>query len=386
MAPFTDQHVMLTLAGLSYRGFANLAPGQSHTDAVRAALLDGLATLPPVKDEWTLIWGPATMRDRGDLFDSAAMYVVRSQRPPTRDVVVIRGTNPVSPTDWFWGDFRVWRTTPWPGDATGSAHVSMSTERGLRQLQAMRSPRVNLQPVVDPNRPAPDVAAQIGKVTQFLRSFADDPVTWLADKVARLAEAVQATPVPSAAGLDLPALLRKEAEDAGAALDVTIAGHSKGGGLAPVVALWLKELLAAAPADRWDGGHGAHVSCYAFAGPTPGNKAFATRIEQAFGPDYHHLRNLNDVVTHAWQDDELQQIPDLYSPRSLAAAKLLPKISDRVRDFHYSQPGGTEVRSFRGQLDPGRAAELEFVHQHLEAYLEKLDLLKEGVTPATLFL
>ena len=387
--PFTVPQIMLTLAGLSYRGFANPVPGQSHTDGVRRALLDGLATLPPVRNEWSLVWGPATARDGGDLFDSAGMYVVRSQQPPTRHVVVIRGTNPISATDWLWGDFWVWKTAPWPGDAAGNAQVSMSTERGLRQLQAMRSPRVVLPPAEDPARPAATQTAldtQTDKLTAFWRSLAHDPFAWLADKVAQLAAAVPSGPVSGGAGLDLPALLKGEAQSAGAALDVTVTGHSKGGALAPVVALWFKELLASAnPSDRWDGGHGARVSCYAFAGPTPGNAAFAARIEQALGPDYHHLRNMKDVVTHAWQEDELGQVQNLYAPRSLAPAPLLPLISERVRRFGYRQPAGVGVRTFDGQLDANRSAELEFVHQHLEAYLAELNLLKDGVTPLTLF-
>ena len=56
--------------------------------------LAGLHTLPPVKDEWTLVWGPATSRSGPDAFDSAAMYVVQSRRAPTRYVVVIRGPAP----------------------------------------------------------------------------------------------------------------------------------------------------------------------------------------------------------------------------------------------------------------------------------------------------
>ncbi len=32
--------------------------------------------------------------------------------------------------------------------------------------------------------------------------------------------------------------------------------------------------------------------------------------------DHHHLRNVNDVVTHAWQVDELEEIPSLYAPRA----------------------------------------------------------------------
>ena len=53
--PNRTEQVLLTLAGLAYRGFHDLLRGAPHADAVRAALLDGLHTLPPVKDDWVLV-------------------------------------------------------------------------------------------------------------------------------------------------------------------------------------------------------------------------------------------------------------------------------------------------------------------------------------------
>ena len=101
--PYSTEQVLLTLAGLAYRGFHDLLRGSPHADAIRGALLDGLRALPPVKDEWILVWGPVTSRSRPDAFDSAAMYVVQHRREPTRYVVVIRGTNPISASDWLFG-------------------------------------------------------------------------------------------------------------------------------------------------------------------------------------------------------------------------------------------------------------------------------------------
>ena len=74
--PYSTEQILLTLAGLAYRGFHDLLVGAPHTDTVRRALLDGLHTLPPVKDEWILAWGPVTSRSGPEAFDSAAMYVV----------------------------------------------------------------------------------------------------------------------------------------------------------------------------------------------------------------------------------------------------------------------------------------------------------------------
>jgi len=114
MAHADDERAMLTLAALTYRGFHDVLGGRLHEGIVSGAVLDGLQTLVPVKDEWELVWGPATDRDRGQIADSNAMYVVRSRPAPHRFVVAIRGTNPISLSDWVFGDFWVGEMIDWP--------------------------------------------------------------------------------------------------------------------------------------------------------------------------------------------------------------------------------------------------------------------------------
>jgi hypothetical protein len=397
--PFTDEPVMLTLAGLAYRGFHDLLRGQSHVHAVQRALLDGLHTLEPVRDEWTLVWGPATSRSGPDLFDAAAMYVVQSRREPTRYVVAIRGTNPVAASDWLMGDFWVGTTVPWPyAPSADGAAISASTALGFSKLQAMRSPRLSLAPAVDAGAPARDLdalAGQIDGIDTSWRRLASEPTMWLRDEVERLKRATalrwenlrprsQAAP-PAEAGLDLLGFLAGEAQAATGPLDVVVTGHSKGGALAPVVALWLRELLASPDGhERWDVERGARVSCHAFAGPTPGNAGLADRIDRVLGADHHHLRNANDVVTHAWQVDELEEIPSLYAPRGAGLERLIGLVVAKTREIGYRQ-ARTGVTTFAGRLDASRSFASEFVHQHLEAYLAELKLLEAGVRPLALF-
>ena len=57
---FTDEQVMLTLAGLTYRGFADPWAVAGHEARVRAAVEDGLHGLTPLGRRWALAWGPAT--------------------------------------------------------------------------------------------------------------------------------------------------------------------------------------------------------------------------------------------------------------------------------------------------------------------------------------
>src|SRR5262249_23020172 len=109
-----------------------------HEAIVRWALTDGLQKLEPVRGEWDLVWGPVTSRMPLAVFDSNAMYVVRSRREPRRYVVAIRGTNPIASSDWLFGDLWVGTTGRWPWPDGGSAAISTSTALGLVALLDMR--------------------------------------------------------------------------------------------------------------------------------------------------------------------------------------------------------------------------------------------------------
>jgi hypothetical protein len=418
MANADDERVMLALAALTYRGFHDVLGGRLHEGIVSGAVLDGLQTLAPVKDEWELVWGPATDRDRGRIVDSNAMYVVRSRRAPHRLVVAIRGTNPISLSDWVFGDFWVGEMVDWPyATADEPAAVSKSTALGLAALQAMRSRPPSA-------RSASDVSTLVaGAFGTLARAARSDPghllaatPAWFESQVRKIAEHVQDVAAPAVSpkdrrrsalpvsiapsdlrprlegeprpdgDLDLLTFLRSEAGRTGAVpLEVVVTGHSKGGALAQAVAVWLKDALDSAdPRECWDPGRRARVECYAFAGPTPGNTGFARRIARALGPHHHHLRNTNDLVTHAWQVDELRQIPALYGERTAVFDRLIALIADDVDrlDYRHAEPG---VTKFSGELDTKRDFAHEFVYQHLDAYLARTELHRHGIRAATFF-
>src|SRR5262249_16080835 len=127
------------------------------------------------------------------------------------------------------------------------------------------------------------------------------------------------------------------------------------------------------------------------AGPTPGDAGFARRIEQTLGQNFHHLRNMNDIVTHAWQVDELREIPDLYGDRTRGFKPLVKLIVSEVaeRRSQHAQPGSTPCKAERGDgkgMSPKRDVATEFVYQHLDGYLAKMELHAVGISAATFFL
>jgi len=415
---FTPEQVMLTLAGLTYRGFADPGAADGHDGRVRAAVEAGLTDLVPVQGEWDLVWGPATSRGPRETFDSNVMYVVRHRRERDRHVVAIRGTNPILLSDWRLGDFWVTATVPWPyAPAASGVAVSASTALGLAALQAMQwSPAATagagLASLVGRVlgvvlRTGAATARKLGAPVAELRSMLGPKLitlieTWQADLVrpngieaVRRALATMPQPLPDIlrphprpappgdTPADLVTWLASQASQVATPLDVTVTGHSKGAALAQAVALWLREALDSPP-ERWDAGRGARVHCYGFAGPTPGNAAFAQRFEGALGATHHHVRNMHDIVTHAWQPDELRQIPALYGSRTALFKPVIDTIVAATEPLGYRhvQPG---VRAIAGPLVASRSFVQEFIHQHLDAYLHELGLDAHGIDALRLF-
>jgi hypothetical protein len=419
MTSFNDESIMLTLAALTYRGFQDVLGGRVHEGIVKGALVDGLQTLAPVKNEWDLVWGPATDRDRGQVVDTNMMYVVRGRHAPNRLVVAIRGTNPISLSDWVFGDLWVGETVDWPyATVADPAAISKSTALGLAALQAMssRAPATGLATEVSAfvtgafatleravrGGPANLLAAtpawfdsQIKKIGELWQSaaartdsFRDRRRSAVAVPIAPADLRPKLTTEPRSDGSrDLLSFLHAEAgRRGGAPLEVVVAGHSKGGALAQAVAVWLKDSRDSAdPRESWDPSRSARVVCYAFAGPTPGNAGFARRIERALGQDHHHLRNMKDIVTRAWQVDELRQIPELYGKRSAVFKRLVALIVDDVGPIGYRQVQ-LGVTPFPGELDDKRDFATEFVYQHLDGYLAKTKLHDEAIRAPTFFL
>ena len=188
-------------------------------------------------------------------------------------------------------------------------------------------------------------------------------------------------------GLTLFEFLSQEAKQSAAPLEVTVTGHSKGGALAPALALWLKNTRT--PHDDttpgWDGAGRATIGCVTFAGPTPGNTAFAKRITRAFEGTHHRVVNTNDVVTHAWEVKQLQEVPLLFGNRTGPLTKLFDAVAKDVASLDYAH-ASEGVMAFAGETAPDRSLVKELIHQHMDAYCEHFELRAQGIDALTFFL
>ena len=182
-----------------------------------------------------------------------------------------------------------------------------------------------------------------------------------------------------ATGPNLTAFLRAALEHAGGPVDVVITGHSKGGALAPTVALWLAETRGTqgvAPHEQWDPHQRSTVRCYAFAGPTAGNEAFAAHSNEIIGPQTHRIYNRLDLVPRAWVPKDLRAIKGLYvGVREIDLVNtLVEEVAGQIADLRYCQVGD-HVTELPGTIDRTRSDFFDqVIHQHLEGYLRGLDL------------
>lgn len=428
---FSNEQVMLTLSYLSYRGFWSLR--RHHQAEVAAMIRRGLAELEPVKGDWEMVWGPGTFRYLGSLLDDALMYVVRHREQRDRYTVVVRGTNAISAGDWVFGDFLAARQIPWrPAgrEHTPGAALSLSSALGLRILLGMRAPSSHRPPwyglVPSPVRSllsfgwdrALDLAqlAMQGRervltlriAGRALDGLHDDLKALKASLRARSSEEVLVVRRRLLQGLDqlldllgdglldllepllwrqtqigaamrqgqtLEEFLRDAVKEAEGPVEINFTGHSKGGALSPTLALHLADTRDVG--QGWDPEGRATLHCYPFAGPTAGNAAFAAHYDATLGASTHRLANHLDMVVHAWLPEEIRAMPKLYGATTKpppGLQKLANAVAEDMEALDYRQIGN-RVTMFPGTVDPRyRDFVAQEIHQHVQAYLDALDL------------
>jgi hypothetical protein len=440
MPDLAEAQAMLCLAALTYREFADVGPPALHEERTRNDVAAKLASLRTLHGDWDLVWGPATYKAPLSLFDDAAMFVVKHRGPGDRYVVAVRGTNPIGAFDWLFGDMWVGGQTPWPFDPKGPARVSLSTALGLDillQLRARAEPVTGAgRRLLDPLRGLRDFAATLTQqllvpaqrddVRDLRASIQAGLAHFTARRTGRLvhgpekrlellagdwADAARDAMIAETAkaitrlsgtpslhllglleddarlqarlrdGVDIVTFLKAAVRQAGGKLDVVVTGHSKGGALAPALALWLDETQRRPDADPfgWDPDGHATVRCWSFAGPTAGNAEFAARFDDRLRARCVRIHNPLDVVSHAWLTADLPRLAALYEP-AIARLPAFEQLGTLVAGVLEQQHLGythirTDVRALPAAVAPS-APEFpsQMIHQHLQGYFDGLGL------------
>lgn len=202
---------------------------------------------------WEVVWGPEVRsygEDEKRQVASNALYVARNEAG--QYVVATAGTNPISLYGWLTEDFDVRQMELWydVAEAPDAPRISAGTSIGLKHLLDMKDGDKDL-------------------------------VTFLTDTFSGTTRQTQ----------------------------LVVTGHSLGGALSSVLALYLNQQLA-----TWNPAETVVVSALPSAGATPGNKAFSDYFAEQIGARTLRFWNKLDPVPHGWQPDMVECMPFLYYP------------------------------------------------------------------------
>ncbi len=310
--PLTVAERMTLLSYLAYAGCWSPSPARVEREVSKA-----LETARGELGFSDVPWGPVAYRKRGIILTDSLMYLVRepSDGKELGMTLVIRGTNPGSVSSWIFQDLSVNGLVPWTRRSPSSPHrdawISMAADTAL-------------------------------EIHADLRWRGQTLLGWLLD------------------GLRA---------DKGKTLSLAVTGHSLGGLMAGVFALYLKEALEAE-------GLGSRVrfSIHALAGPTAGNGAFARALERSFPGSLTAYDNPLDIAPLTWVEANLdQRIPSLYLPSirpNKLEAEAIAAFARGVQGLGYEKAGTVvEVPSAVVEV-PFDDFLLEAVVQHVAAYSE----------------
>ncbi len=275
---------MLALAFIAYTGERIAGPDQEVSRQLAPCFVAELARQPLV-EEWELVWGPVVYRFEHTLFNDNLLYAVRRRGDPATLAVSTRGTNSRAVFDWLVEDLEVFELRDWPfGDpADLDPKIARGTMKGLEILQGLVPPEG----------------------------------------------------VPGA-GQGIAAFLAGQvAVNAPRTTTIHVTGHSLGGALSPVLALWLADTTS-----DWDPEGRSTLQVTPFAGPTQGDADFAAYYDRRLGATTTRFHDAIDIATLVWNATAMAEIPTLYLPvaKPDEAEKLaLDLLIDGVKHKDYQQ-------------------------------------------------
>jgi hypothetical protein len=282
--------------------------------------------------DYEIVWGPAvfTFNFGGIIptFSDNLLYVVHDRAHPDQYVIATSGTDNFSIADWVLEDFWTGNTVPWPyGAVPSQPRISVSSLLGLMILQTIV--------------PCPDLPGQGTTLGAFVTSTV----------------AAEASPIT-----------------------ITTTGHSLGGSLSPLMALWLRDTQGTdnvAPRDQWDPNATTTLIAYSYAGATSGDANWAQHFDDRFDAE-HAFRcwNMYDIVPYVWDVKDIAKIPTLYgTPADPSIQKIADNAIAAVQGLDYRQFHADTPPLPNAMLIPTKSFWLQVAYQHIIGYFVGVGLL-----------
>jgi hypothetical protein len=205
---------------------------------------------------WKRVWGPAVSVNISDMllgaYVSSASVTIFKDTTQNNYVVAIQATNPNSNRDWSKYDFNVSTVQPWASvTGTGTGNISEGTYLGLQSLFGLSVNNVT--------------------IVQFLNNIISNTQN----------------------------------------NNIIITGHSLGGALAPVLALYMQHELDSITTKTANASSNT-VYCLSTAGATPGDTTFANYYDTVdnslLAGNTVRIWNYFDMVPRAWDTTLLGQV------------------------------------------------------------------------------
>ena len=152
---------------------------------------------------------------------------------------------------------------------------------------------------------------------------------------------------------------------------ITVVGHSLGGALASVLALYLKAELSSAT-----------VNCFTFAAPTAGNEQFADYFDTTMTGLSTRFFNSKDIVPDSWSASTIKNILTIYKPDIDTPKKIQDDINKNLgalKFLNFQQPSDGQ-QQLTGAVNTGliknddQDFDRQVGYQHVDAYLTLLGM------------
>lgn len=265
MATYTTEEQIHSLSSMSNAAFdlqeSSVATLQSlATEIVTNALSDTI--IQGCIGTWDLVWGPVVFSNNPNaekvVADNTMLLLYSSDL--NLFTVAIAGTNAVSMYGWFQEDFGVNSLVQWESIVNKDVNkflftpsIAAGTSLGLQNLLAMTS----------------NNATMLEALNTYIGTNSITGAT------------------------------------------VAVAGHSLGGALSPVMAMYMQDTLS-----TWNTVSGSitQIQAWPTAGPTPGNADFATYVQDNINSSFAYTSKYNtiDVIPQAWMYSSFENIPSIY--------------------------------------------------------------------------